>query len=70
MEKAQTKYQYHQGFPKGLSWVPSYFYCTSMTCPPVCSLKFVFVDDTAVYLTVHGQEDAAKLQNDLDILQE
>ena len=30
----------------------------------------LFADDTAVYLTVHGQEDAAKLQNDLDILQE
>ena len=30
----------------------------------------LFADDTAVYLTVHGQEDAAKLQNDLDIPQE
>ena len=30
----------------------------------------LFADDTGVYLTVHGQEDAAKLQNDLDILQE
>ena len=25
-----------------------------------------FANDTAVYLTVHGQEDAAKFQNDLD----
>ena len=30
----------------------------------------LFADDTAVYLTMHGQEDAAKLQNGLDILQE
>ena len=30
----------------------------------------LLADDTAVYLTVHGQEDAAKLQNDLDIFQE
>ena len=30
----------------------------------------LFVDDTAVYLTVKGQDDNQKLQNDLDILQE
>ena len=30
----------------------------------------LFADDTAVYLTVHGQEYTATLQNDLDILQE
>ena len=28
----------------------------------------LFADDTAVYLAVHGQEDAAKHQNDLHIL--
>ena len=30
----------------------------------------LFADDTAVYLTVKGQDDNQKLQNDLDILQE
>ena len=30
----------------------------------------LFADDTAVYLTVQGQADSKKLQNDLDILQE
>ena len=30
----------------------------------------LFADDTAVYLTVQGQTDSKKLQNDLDILQE
>ena len=30
----------------------------------------LFADDTAVYLTVKGQDDDQKLQNDLDILQE
>ena len=30
----------------------------------------LFADDTAVYLTVKGQDDNQKFQNDLDILQE
>ena len=30
----------------------------------------LFADDTAMYLTVQGQADSKKLQNDLDILQE
>ena len=30
----------------------------------------LFADDTAVYLTVQGQADSKKLQNDVDILQE
>ena len=30
----------------------------------------LFADDTAVYLTVHGQKNASKLSDDLDILQE
>ena len=30
----------------------------------------LFADDTAVYLTVQGQEDADILQDDLDVLQE
>ena len=30
----------------------------------------LFADETAVYLTVKGQDDNQKLQNDLDILQE
>ena len=38
--------------------------------PSLQSQVRLFADDTAVYLTVHEQEDAAKLQNDLDILQE
>ena len=30
----------------------------------------IFAADTAVYLTVEGQADSKKLQNDLNILQE
>ena len=30
----------------------------------------LFADDTAVYLTVEGQTDSKKLQNDLNVLQD
>ena len=42
-----------------------------MTCPTINNNNVrLFADDTAVYLTVQGQEDADILRDDLNILQE
>ena len=64
METTRTNCQYHQGFPRAQSWVPSYSCSTLMTYLTVCSLKSVSLQ------TVEGQADSKKLQEDLNVLQD
>ena len=52
------------GVPQGSVLVPSYSCYISMTYQTACSPKFVSLQ-MILYLTVKGQDDNRKLQNDL-----
>ena len=69
MEIAPTNCKFHQGFPKGQSWDPLFLLHINDLPDSLQSQVRLFADDTAVYLTVQGQDDNAKLQGVLDLLQ-
>ena len=71
MVTVRLNFQSHLGFHKDQSWA-RYFSCFIINDLPdnIQSNVRLFADDTAVYLTVQGQEDVDILQADLNVLQE
>ena len=68
---SSDKLQVSSGVPQGSVLGPILFLLYINDLPDRLQSQFrLFADDTALYLTVQGQADSKKLQNDLDILQE
>ena len=68
---SSTELPVSSGVPQGSVLGPILFlHCINVLPDNIQSNDRLFADDTAVYLTVHGPEDADILQDDLNILQE